>query len=215
MKASPERAAQLQAANQRRIGLDGYARILGSLIGHPQSSAELAKTNDVSHLLILALTRHCLRAKLLHRRDWIRIVPHGRKVPVWALGEAGDTSMPQYEERARRARRAPSTLILLTTVLDMLKTAAYTRSEIAAELCMGIESGQRIVAALRDNKLIFVESWQQGRGMPSAEWRYGPRRADNPRPPATGEARAVANWHGRRKQIQMMQAMAGPLLEAA
>jgi hypothetical protein len=217
MKATPEKAAQLLAAAKHRIGMPGYARILSSLLRRPRSTAELAAANKVSHLLILAMMRHCLRAKIVHRSKWIRPCPHSRMVPVWALGEEGDISMPQYEERFRRARRAPSTLILLTTVIDMLKTTSYTRAEIAEELCMRVESAQRIVACLRDNKLIFIESWTTGRGTPAAEWRYGPGKSDVPRPLAYRATRSVLDWHERKKQIRLMHAMAGPApeLEAA
>ena len=204
-----EKLAQLRDAARRRIGLDGYAQILATLMSGPKSTVKLAALRGVSHNAILATMRHCLRMRLVHRVSWHRPAPHARMVPCWALGADGDISMPQFEERTRRPRRAPSQLILLTTVLDLLTDNALTRNELIDELRMCRESVERIIIVLRTARLVYVQSWvKPAVGTTVAEFRAGRRNKDAPRPPV------VSNDYSRERarrqsQIQMMQALAG------
>lgn len=205
MKAGPEQREALRRAASMRIGLEGYARILGSLRKRPKSTADLAAEHGVSHLAVLLVMRHCLRAKVVHRPSWYRPAPHSRMVPTWALGAEGDVSMPMYEERTRRPRRAPSTLILLTTAIELLRDAAMTRQELAEELCMHVETAQRIARALRDAGLVYVESWNKSpMGKPAEELRYGNRK-DAPRPATKSEAEYFAQRRSRLKDAILLQ----------
>jgi hypothetical protein len=209
MKATPEQAAHLRRIGRERVGMAGYARILGSLRAGPQSSAELAERNGVSHLLILGMMRHCLRAGVVHREQWLRTQPHARMVPKWALGAEGDVSMPQYEERTRRPRRGPSALILLTTAIELLSENGLTIAELSAELCMCRESGERVIKALRQAGLVHVGSWHKPpMGTTVAEWRYG-QRPDARRPPQQKQSVYFARVRGRNRQMKLMHALAG------
>lgn len=201
------RMAQIASA---RIGMDGYADMLGSLRAGPMSTLQLAAKHGVHRTAVQLAMRHCVRAKVVHRTGWFRTQPHARLVPMWALGGEGDISMPQFEERPKAPRRAPSTLILLTTVVEMLKDRPYTRAELAEELRMHVESAVRVLTALRRNRLCFVESWDQPPvGTTVAEFRYGVNRADKPRPPPRANGEQWAVYRGRRSQMRVMQALAG------
>lgn len=214
MKASPELAARLLQAAKNRIGMEGYARMLGSLHTGPMSTATLAEKHQVSHLLVLAVMRHCLRAGIVHRVDWHRPAPHSRLVPCWALGADGDISMPMYEEKTRRPRRAQSTLILLTTALQLLAEHPHTRAELAEALCMHIETAARIIAALHSNRLIHVASWHKPAiGTTVQEFAAGNRR-DAPRPARTSKSAATfRQYRERRQQREMLHALAGAVVQ--
>jgi hypothetical protein len=207
---SEERRAKMRALSAQRIGMAGYARIIGSLRAGPLSSADLSAMHGVSHLLILLIMRHCLRAGIVHRVDWYRPKPHSRMVPRWALGADGDISMPQYEERTRRPRRAPSALITVTTALQLMSEHPHSRAELAAALCMHVETAARIVSALRAAKLIYVASWHKPPvGTPVQEFATGCR-PDVPRPKRIGSSpRVFRQYRQRRLQIKAMMALAG------
>jgi hypothetical protein len=206
----PDLVDKMRALASMRIGLPGYAAILGSIRLRPMSTTELAEKHKVSRLLVLGVMRHCVRAKIVHRVEWFRPAPHSRMVPRWALGSGGDISMPMYEERARKARRAPSTLILLTTALELMAEHPHTRKELAAALCMHQESAARIVAALRAHKLIHVSGWHKSPvGKPAQEFSVGDKR-DAPMPPTVkSDAGIWKQYRDRRAQVSMMQALAG------
>jgi len=182
--ADRERAlAQLARAGQMRIGMEGYARIIATLNDGPKCTTEIQALHPtVSRLTILAIMRQCLRAGIVHRQDWYRPSPHARMVPRWALGDEGDVSMPQYEERARNARRAQSTLILLTTCMQLCAEYPRSRAELQAELKMHQATIERVVRVLRSHRLIYVASWHKPAiGRSVEEFGVGNRRAA-PRP---------------------------------
>lgn len=209
MKASPEVAAHLLAIGKKRLGLDGYARIYASLREGPAGTVELAARNKTSTLTILAVMRHLLRCKLVHRCRWFRPAAHARMVPVWAFGDGPDVSMPMYEERTRRPRRAPSMLILLTTVLDLLKDEPLTHAEIAEELAMSVDSSYRIMQTIRRRKLAYIASWDKPAvGTPIPEFKAGNRK-NAPRPAKVG-ARYFIDVRERKTQQAFMRAQVAP-----
>lgn len=213
MKATPEQLAHLRRIGLKKLGLAGYARILGSLRSGPQSTAELAARNGVSHIGMLGIMRHCLRAGVVHREQWFRTQPHARMVPKWALGAEGDVSMPMYEERTRRPRRGPSALILLTTSIELLSENGLTINELSAEMCMGRESGERVIKALRQAGLVHIGSWYKPpMGTTVAEWRYG-QGNDARRPPQQKQSVYFAHARGRNRQMRLMHALAGSAVQ--
>lgn len=217
MKASPEVAAHLLAIGKKRLGLDGYARIYASLREGPAGTVELAERNKTSPLTILSVMRHLLRCGLVHRCRWFRPKAHSRMVPVWAFGAGPDVSMPMYEERTRRPRRAPSMLILMTTVLELLKDEPLTHAEIAAELAMSLDSAYRIMQIIRRRRLAYIASWDKPSvGTPIPEFKAGNRK-NAPRPPKVG-ARYFSDVRNRQRQQALMRVLAAPvesLAEAA
>lgn len=210
MKCSPEKREALRLIAGQRIGMAGYAAILSDIRFNVLSTSTLAEKHGVSRLLILGVMRHCLRAGIVHRVNWHRTVAHSRLVPCWALGGEGDISMPQYEEKTRRPRRGPSTLCLLTTVLQMLGEHAHTRAEVTADLCMHEETTSRVISILRKAGLIHIASWNKPPiGTSVAEFKAGGGR-DAPRPARVGNSVAsMAGYKERRKQLSMLQALAG------
>lgn len=206
-----ERAVLLRAAKMR-IGMEGYARIIGSLKGTPKSTAELAAEHNFSHLNVLRIMRHCLHAKVVHRESWFRPTPKSRMVPMWALGGDGDVCVPRHEERLRspnrKARRGQSTLILLTTAIEILREVPMRRLELAQELRMHEETASRVIAALRAAKLVYIESWHKPqRGATSPEYRYGPGKKDAPRPARRSQAEYDAMRRAKRQQVAMLNAL--------
>lgn len=219
MKATELQRAWMAEITKRRIGLAGYAKIISSLRAGPKSTTELEEEHKVSRVLVLHVMRHCLRAGIVHRCEWFRPAPHARMVPKWAMGRDGDISMPEYEERFRKARRAPSTLILLTTVLQMLEEHAHSRTEVAEALCMHIDSAYRVLGILRAAGLIYVASWHKPPiGTSVEEFRTGNKRAA-PRPAQIGRSRdTMRGYAARREQHAMLHALAGkeaPKMRAA
>jgi hypothetical protein len=206
----PDLRAAMAALCKQRIGMAGYAAILGSIRTQAMSTTELVERHKVSRLLILGAMRHCLRAGIVHRVDWHRDTPHSRLVPRWALGRDGDISMPKYEEKTRRPRRGPSTLCLLTTAMELMGEYPHSRTELAAALCMHVETVYRVVRALRANKLIYVASWHKPAiGTTAQEFALGSK--DNaPRPPRLSKSTAVFAQHRvRRAQRKGLFALAG------
>jgi hypothetical protein len=214
VKGTPEAAAKMVSIGKKRIGMPGYAAILGSLRYGALSTTQLANKHGVSRLLIMAVMRHCLRAGVVHRTDWHRPVPHARMVPRWALGQAGDISMPQYEEKTRRPRPGPSALRTLTAVLQVAAEAAHTRQELVDEVGVHIATMERAVRLLRDNGLLYIESWHKPpQGTTVAELRAGCKR-DAPRPARQGKAPAVfAQFRQRREQMALQQMLAGQTVQ--
>jgi hypothetical protein len=210
----PDLVAKMVGLSSMRIGMAGYAAILGSVRIRPMSTTELAAKHKVSRLLILGLMRHCLRAGVVHRVDWFRPQPHARMVPHWALGQDGDISMPMYEEKARRPRRAQSTLITLTTALELMGEHPHSRKELAEALCMHEESASRIVNALRTNKLIHVASWHKPqKGTTVQEFGVG-QLPDAPRPPQISRCtKTMKQYRARREQRAALHALAGVALQ--
>lgn len=210
----PDLVQKMVALSGMRIGMTGYAAILGSVRQRPMSTSELAEKHKVSRLLVLSVMRHCLRAGVVHRVDWFRPQPHSRMVPRWALGRDGDISMPMYEEKTRRPRRGPSTLILLTTALQLLEEHPHSRRELAEALCMHEESSSRIVNALRENKLIHVASWHKPPiGATVQEFAVG-NKPDAPRPPRIScSSKTMKAYRARRQQRAVLHALAGVALQ--
>ncbi len=217
MKATPEHRAQLLRASQMKIGFAGYVRVLASLRDDgPMLSSDLAEQCGVSRLLVLKMMRHCRQRGVVHRCRWIRTKPKARMVPVWAYGDGRDISMPQYEEesriKARFPRRAPSSLIMLTTILELLAENALTHAEIAAELAMGIESSYRLVGALREYRFVRIASWHRNPvGVTVPEFAVGSDRNARRPPTAAAERAYQAGRRKRLQQIAFMQTVAGPL----
>lgn len=220
MSKRPDLRAKMAALCSMRIGMAGYAAIIGSLRHGPLSTTELnALHSKVSRLLILEVMRHCRRAGIVHRVDWHRTTPHSRLVPRWALGRDGDISMPMYEEKTRRPRRAPSTLILLTTAMELMGEHPHSRTELAEALCMNIETVYRVINALRANKLIYVASWHKpALGTSVQEFALGDKQAAR-RPAQVAKSAAVfAQYRERRAQRAGLFALAGvdlPAMRAA
>jgi hypothetical protein len=187
--------AQLRRAGTMRIGTEGYARIISSLNDGPQSASGLQALHpSVSRLTILAIMRHCLRVGIVHRASWYRPAPHSRMVPVFALGADGDISMPEYEERARNPRRAPSALMLLTTIMRLVAEYPRSRAELRDELKMHQATVERIVQIMRKYRLIHIASWDKRPiGTTVAEFGLGNKR-DAPRPARVSDAPGY--WRG-------------------
>lgn len=203
-------AQRMAELSSLRIGMAGYVAMLESIKHEALDTTAIAQAVGVSRLAVLGVMRHCRRAGLVHRPEWFRPAPHSRLVPRWRWGPGPDVSMPQYEERIRRPRRAPSVLLLLTTVLQLLQEEPRTRAEMASELCMHIESVCRVVTALPAAGLIYVASWvKPSRGTTVAEFRLGSQR-DARRPAKTANSPAtMRQYRQRRAQIGFMQAVAG------
>lgn len=207
--ASHGTAAYMKAISAQRIGMAGYAKIIWTLRGGPVSTTEIAERNGVSRLLVLLVMRHCLRAGIVHRCDWFRPQPHARMVPKWALGRDGDVSMPLYEEKTRKPRKAPSTLMLLTTVLQLLEVPTGY-ADLVEELRMHPDSVRRAIRTLRDHGLVYIASWHKPpTGTTSPEFMAGQKR-DVPRPERRrNKASALRQFRARRNQLQALHALAG------
>jgi len=203
--------AQLRRAGTMRIGTEGYARIIGSLNDGPKSVSSLQRLHPtVSRLTILAIMRHGLRAGIVHRKAWYRPAPHARMVPVFALGADGDISMPQYEERARNPRRAPSALMLLTTIMRLVGEYPRSRAELRDELKMHTATIERVVSLMRRHHLIHIASWDKRPiGTTVAELGLGNKR-DAPRPARVSEMPGY--WRGfeqKQRTTAMCHRLAG------
>jgi hypothetical protein len=203
--------AQLRRAGTMRIGTEGYARIISSLNNGPKSASDLQTLHpSVSRLTILAIMRHCQRVGIVHRASWYRPAPHSRMVPVFALGADGDISMPEYEERARNPRRAPSALMLLTTIMRLVDEYPRSRSELCNELKMHQATVERIVQIMRKYRLIHIASWDKRPiGTTVAELGLGNKR-DAPRPARVSEMPGY--WRGfeqKQRTTAMCHRLAG------
>lgn len=207
----PDLREAMAALCSLRIGMAGYAAIIGSLRAGPLSTTEINERHSkVSRLLILGMMRHCRRAGIVHRVDWHRTTPHSRLVPRWALGREGDISMPMYEERTRRPKRAQSTLILLTTAMELMGEHPHSRTELAEALCMNVETVYRVINALRVNKLIYVASWHQPPiGTSVQEFALGDKPAARRPGRQSKSAETFAKYRVRREQRHALHALAG------
>ena len=203
-------ANRMRELAAQRIGLKGYAEMLGSIRRHALSSRQLADKHDCDIKAVHQAMRHFLNAGLVHRVDWFRPSPKSRLIPCWLFGGDGDIAMPDQETRVANPRPARSSMLMLSTVLDMLKEHPHSLAEIAESLCMHHETASRVVGILREQGLVYIASWHKPpMGTSVAEWQTGQRK-DAPRPPRIGNSVAsIAGYKQRREQVRLMQMMAG------
>ncbi len=194
--------------NTKRIGMAGYARILGIVKQRPGTVRDIAERAGIEWVsTVSAILAHCWRARVIYRSAWFKDGKHCPWVPVYSFGNGKDVPPPK-PQRAPSNAKAPSTLMNLTTTLDLIRETPMTRTEIAEELKMCLESATRIIVVLRENGLIRVASWNKpARGATSPEWTMGPGR-NAPRPPQISK-RSATDWKRRGKHIEMLQLMAG------
>lgn len=212
-KVSPERCAYLKSIAANRVRMKGWVAFLAKIHAGPCTTADLVEATGIGRLSVLMATRHFLRAGIIHRRAWHRPVPHAKMVPTWAWGREGDISMPEYEERVRRPRPAPSTLVLLSTVLDLIRDTPMRNREISEEIAMSMDTVGDVMRELRAHKMVRVGSWHKPPvGCTVAEWVMGSG-PDARRPPTTktkaGQRAAKSDRRQRDDQLKFMHALAG------
>lgn len=210
-KATPEHAALLSVARSSRLGMDGYARILAYLRPNGSTTAEVAKAFVINHNTATKVLRHMHRLKLIHRENWVRLVAHGSMVPVWRLGEHGDTAEPLG---IKPSKSAPNPMLIsLATVIHLLQEQPMTIGELADELCVHKETADRMVTHLRDHGLSRIDGWARTiNGLPVAQHGYMVKR-DAPRPGPQDEKEARKRWRAthtaKRQHIRLIAATAG------
>ena len=210
-KATPEHAARLDAARQRRLGLEGYIRIVAALRRKPMLTAEVAQAFGLNHNTAAKVLRWLRRYSLIHRSAWVRLVRHSRLLPVWSFGGEGDIPNPQGEAPAFVPPRGSA--IMLGTVAQLLTDERMTIGELAGELAMHEETAARVIRLLRDHGLSHIEAWiKPATGVSVAQHVYGPGRdAKRPKriPIAEQRARHSATFAAKAGHQRMIFATAG------
>lgn len=170
-KATPEHAALLRDARAKRLGLEGYIRILAYIRFKAVTSAGIAASFGIHHNTTAKLLRYMRRLGLIHRENWVRPSPHSRLVPKWRLGADGDVSMPIAEAPAKTPPNPM--LIYLATVIEILSGPPITISEISEDLGMHKETVGRVLGMLREHGLSTIASYERPlSGPPVAQHRY-------------------------------------------
>ena len=210
-KATPDHAALLAKARSKRLGLEGYIRILAYLRPAGATTVQLSAAFDLHHNTAAKLLRYMKHLRLIHRESWVRLVPHGRLVPVWRLGEIGDVSMPIAE--ARSCRPPNPMMIALASVIQAMQEAPITIAELREDMAMHTESAQRLVSLLRDHGLSRIASWAlTNNGLPVAQHGYMIA-MDAPRPKRESITTARKRWRqtysAKQRHIRLIAATSG------
>lgn len=220
--------ARLRKANTKRLGLEGYCRILRSLYVQPATGAEASLAHDVNGNTMSHVLRSLHRVGLTHHQEWVRPKAHSVLVPVWAGGE-GDDAVPAVAAPRRSNRRARNAAIVISTVKEILDEPTGMK-ELAVEMGLHRETCIRIIRIMRTHKLVHIVRWdarEKGGGDVVPIYGFGPRRdANKPAPRATrcpeAARRHSAAHYAKRKQLELIRALAGvrrsvfdPVAEAA
>ena len=210
-KITPEHAALLNIARVRRLGLEGYVRILAYLRRRAVTTAGISAHFNLCHNTAAKLLRYMLRLKLVHRESWMQPQPHSRLVPLWRLGAEGDVPMPAAEVPSRTPPNPM--LIYLATVIELLRERPMTIAEIAEEIAMHKESAQRVVNLLREHGLSRIASFERQRySAPVAQhgWLVS---KDAPWPGRGCQVEARKRWrdthNAKRRHMGLIAATAG------
>lgn len=214
MNAVNPTSSQLMRAAEGRVGIAGYARMLAGLRQGPQTVKELAERFGFSKTGLAVILRHCLRAGIVHRASWVRPTPKSPFVPRWAIGSDGDVQPIGYTKNTTTSTcRVPSSLILMTTILQMTQESACTIAQLTQALCMDESSVRRALRVLRDNKLIHISGWDRvyeaGPGRAEYAACLAQPLADEPR---AGRMPNTEKWRRQRQKMQqraVLHALAG------
>jgi hypothetical protein len=202
----------------RRIGMAGYARILGAL-KEPMTTAELmARCNVGKGAANRFVAAH-------HKRGRIRIVDWSmghRKapLPVWLAGAGPDAPYPTKRPngdavrapKSERVHRAIwSELRAFLDFLDALGDGHSTCEELRADTGLTIISVRRLVRVLRETKQIRIASWVRpasgGRAVAAYTLGHGP---SAPKPALRTRQQSNAAYRQRRAMAPTL-----PLLQRA
>lgn len=167
-----------------RIGLQGYVRILATIKRTPMGALELANTFGVQSTSMNDLMRAMMALSLAHIADW---TPAGTKHlvrrPMYLMGDA--PSVPNPITRAGKptrhlgavdvvALRHRVNLIALKALIDAIKKAPRSNSELAALTGMHDERQRHLIELMHSLRMIRVPVWRRSKhGPPVPLYQWG------------------------------------------
>ena len=160
---SPELKAHLAAIKQRRVGRDGYCRMLVAL-RTPMTREELSAHMGAHPVTLLYALRHLLSAGLIHRTQWHRSGLQGSNYMCrYVVGSEGDEPHPAGRQSTATRVRTPETLRAIAVAIEVLTERACTASELADEMGVVPDTARALIQQLMAHKLIHVSSWRHDR----------------------------------------------------
>ena len=157
---SPELKAHLEAIKQRRIGRDGYCRLLVTL-RTPMTREELAAHLGVHPVTLIYALRHLLTAGLIHRTQWHRSGLRGSNYQCrYVVGSEGDEPHPLGTERITRRIDTRDNLRSIAVALEILSERAMSAAELAEEMGVVSDTARALIKQLLAHKLIHVSGWR-------------------------------------------------------
>lgn len=199
-----------------RLSWKGYADILSRLRAIPMSVSELARAsgNNLSNMRMVM--RRMLALKLVHISGWTPKAWHVVPSPIYKEGD-GTNAPPPLTNRGTASRHqaalevrvpAGSNLVAFSEIVRAMKDAPTHRIDLASISGTNHDSICTLIRHMHDIRLIHVAGWERGNsGIPKQLMAWGDRQ-DKPRPPRLVRPKS-GEQHRRRKQLRMLQAVAG------
>jgi hypothetical protein len=180
------------------------------------SVAELARAsgNNLSNMRMVM--RRMLALKLVHISGWTPKAWHVVPSPIYKEGD-GTNAPPPLTNRGAESRHqaalevrvpAGSNLVAFSEIVKAMKDAPTHRIDLAVLSGTNHDSICTLIRHMHNIRLIHVAGWERGNyGIPKQLMAWGDR-TDKPRPPRLVRPKS-GEQHRRRKQLRMLQAVAG------
>lgn len=185
----------------QRLTTTGYAQALRLLVDGEATwcslAADLGVTRATAQRVCAAFHRH----GLTHVVRWQAVGKDARSLrPVYAFGAGADALRAAPDKRRSATQRTPSELLTFCAAVQLLSEDSYHGAGLAAATGIGAPSSRRLLRALREHKLIYVESHQErrnaGTGYPL--WTWGPDHKDRAKPKPKSKTELWTNHNAKR-----------------
>ncbi len=102
--------------------------------------------------------------------------------PVVRFGAGQDAPHPG-EQRVRRRRKIPARVVAVISMVRAMEADSWHGAGLAAHLGMGPNTVRRMMEAMAEKNLTFIEDWRsRSTGPKTPMWAWGPGRASVPKP---------------------------------
>ena len=148
-----------------RIGVRGYAMLMAGL---PATSAQLAAKSGFTSRSVAAMMRRFWSLGLVH--PGATIVENRNSCVIWKAGEGQRATSAKCGVKLRPGVQH----IAFGYTIRALQDGATTQ-DVADAIGSSLETGQRFVRFLRDERMAHIAEWRRGTdGKPVAVFEYGP-----------------------------------------
>lgn len=194
-----------------RIGLLGYARILGAIRLQPLSGIEITEAIDRDHPQnVNDVLRAMLGLRLVHIAGWTESARHKPPRPRFRAGTGDDVAPPptKWGDASRFApvmvgpTRPGINMLALAAALRILRERPSRLSEVAAGSGIHETKVGQLLRELHRQRLIHVAAWMRGRkGPPVPFYAFGAR-SDAARPVPQTSSQTTQAYYQRKRAEQ-------------
>jgi hypothetical protein len=191
-----------------RIGLIGYAEILGAVRVAPLSGIEVTAAIGRDHPQnINEVLRAMLGLRLVHVAAWTAPVRYAPPRPRFRAGDGVDVPPPATKWGDRSGfsammlspKRPGINMLALAELMRLLRERPSRLPEIADKSGIHETRVGPLMRELHRQRLVHVAVWMRGRsGPPAAFYALGARR-DAARPAPLTSSQTTRNWYQRKR----------------